>query len=775
MIPVVRPLVTLCLVLLVVSASAGSGRELKLQPSPATAEPESTPPATNVNVTVDVFSNRHPISPYVYGGAYPQDPAHVTDSGTTVVRWGGDGTSTYNWKLFTDNAANDYYYEDYAAGGFGNGSDSDSTQFIKDVKAAGSTPLMTMVMLPWVAHSAETSTTQGSSDNYHWSYSVATYGAQCSVDPYNVDAGDGLKTDCATPVTSNPVTTAYFPLLDQPGATDPPNSLYRNQWAAALAAAFGTAPHFYDMDNEVEIWGSTHRDVHPAPTAYNELRDTYLTEARALKTWDPQAIRFGPVICCWWFYWNGANNNDKAAHAGVDLLPWWLNEVYWQDKIAGSRSVDVLDVHAYPDSPDTSSFTQAQKQALAARIYRDYWDPTYVSESGSINQPYTTNIQPNKTIPFRIPRLRAIANMIYPGTKVSFTEWSAALAGESDFSTALGDADAYGILGRERMYLATRWVAPVPSNPNYLALKLFTNFNGQHHTFASTSVSDTNNGDPSLFSSYAALTSTGTTLTLMVLNKDPSNTVQAQFSLHGFTPQQFTSYTLSSANPAQIVVSSKTPWSSSQTFAPYSVALLVVTGKSQLPGATWDLNPDTIMVAAGHTVTLFPKITSGSATVTLGTPQSDSGVTLVVSQSTLSLGVDGKITVTAGSTPGFYHYTVPGTDTTGVAQTQSGWILVGNPSASLVKTGDNQKGAAGTHLTLSVTLKPGQSGGTAAGGTIFFTTTAGSLSSRTVTTDSTGRASVVLTLPSSAGAVQVKAEGQYALGHPVANFTETAQ
>jgi hypothetical protein len=29
--------------------------------------------------------------------------------------------------------------------------------------------------------------------NGHWSFSVATYGAQCSVDQYNMDAGDGLK------------------------------------------------------------------------------------------------------------------------------------------------------------------------------------------------------------------------------------------------------------------------------------------------------------------------------------------------------------------------------------------------------------------------------------------------------------------------------------------------------------------------------------------------------------------------------------------------------
>lgn len=772
--PFVRPLAALCLVLFVVNPSSGSGRGPKEQPGHASRSPQSdastsaqqsAPSTVNVNVGVNVLSDRHTISSYVYGGAYPKDAPTITDSGLSVVRWGGNSTSRYNWKLLTYNAANDWYFEDFAYSEIG---DADSSKFIQDVKAAGSHPLMTMVMLPWVAKSAE------GNGNGHWSFSVAKYGAQCGADPFNSDAGDGLKTDCSTTLTANP-NDANVPLLDQPGTNDPPGSVYRNQWTAALAAAFSTAPHFYNMDNEMDIWGGTHRDIHPLPTAYNEMRDTFLTEARALKGWDPKAIRLGPVTCCWWFYWNGANSNDKGAHAGVDFLPWWLNDVSWQDKVAGKRSLEVLDVHAYPDGPDTSSWTQAQKQALAARIYRDYWDPTYVSESGTINQNWATFIQPNKTIPFRIPRIRATANMIYPGTSVSFTEWSAAFAGESDFSTALGDADAYGIFGREHMYLASRWTAPDPANPNYLALKLFTNYDGLHHGFATTSVSDKNNADPNLFSSYAALDPTGKTLTMLVLNKDPSNTVQAQFAVNGFTPQQVTSYTLASSNPTKIIASNTIAWSSTVNFAPYSATLLVVTGTAQLPGAEWDLNPDTTMVAAHKSVVLTPKITSGTATVTLGAPQSDSGITVAVTQPTLSPGHNGKITVTAGATPGFYHYTVPSTDSAGVAQQQGGWILVGNPSASLTKTGDNQKGAVGSQLNLSVTINPGTSGGSAAGGTILFTTTAGSLSSRLVTTDSSGKASVVLTLPSTAGTVHVTAEGQYALGHPVATFTETAQ
>ncbi len=767
-----RSLAALCLFFAAVSQFSGSQTIANQTAAARTAETQDAitnaiPPATtNVTVTVNVLNDRHPISPYVYGGAYPQDAATITDSGLSIVRWGGDATSRYNWKLQTNNAGNDYFFEDFAYSEIG---DSDSVKFIQDVIAAGSHPIMTMPMLAWVAKAAE------NPSNKNWSFSVAKYGAQCAVDQYNTDAGDGLKTDCATTLTANP-NDADVPLLDQPGTSDPAGSVYRNQWTGVLAPAFGTAPHFYNMDNEIEIWGSTHRDVHPLPTAYNEMRDTFLGEARALKGWDPKAIRLGPITCCWWFYWNGANGNDKGAHAGVDFIPWWLNEVYWQDKVAGTRSVDVFDLHAYPDGPDTSSFTQAQKQALAARIYRDYWDPTYVSESGTINQPWATSIQPNRTIPFRIPRMRAIANMIYPGTPMSFTEWSAAFAGESDFSTALGDADAYGIMGRERLYLASRWVAPVPGNPNYLALKLFTNYDGLHHKFANTSVSDTNNGDPDLFSSFAALGSTGKILMMMVLNKDPVNTMPVQFELSGFTPQRFVSYTLDSTNPTQIVDAAATKWSTTMNFAPYSATLLVVTGvAAQLPATEWELNPDTTMVASGKKVYLNPKITSGTSTVTLGAPQSDSGISVAVTNSTLTPGHPGLIAVTAGSTPGFYHYVVPGADSSGVAQQQSGWILVGNPPATLTKTGDNQKAAAGSKLNLSVTLNPGQSGGSAAGGTIFFTVSAGSLSSRIVTTDASGNAAVVLTLPSTAETVHVTAEGQFGLGHPEVTFTETAQ
>jgi hypothetical protein len=768
--------------------AAGNSYGASANSAQVSAKPAA--PLTSVNVSVDVMTDRHAISQFVYGTNFPSDPTYIQDSGTTLVRWGGNASTRYNWKNFDTNAAADWYFQNRPWDSSTNPPlPPDSVQYVSAVKAAGGFPLMTIGMLPWVAKDGLFSS---------YSFSVSKYGyTACKPNPFLADDGDGTKPGptCSTPanVTGNDPHDAHVPLLDgppQPG--DPAGSVYRNQWVSALAPAFGSGiPHFYDMDNEVDIWSGTHRDVHPIGSGYDELRDTFLTESRALKTWDPLAIRFGPVSCCWYFYWNLPSPTDnKSAHAGIDFLPWWLNDVYWRDQIAGTRSLDAFDIHAYPDGPDISNYTLAQKQALAVRVFRDWWDPAYTSESWINGNTGVTQIQPVPYNPFRIPRMRAILNMTYPGTPLSITEWNAAEAGESDFSSALSDVDAWGILGRERVTYATRWTAATQTNPNYNALKLFRNYDGAHHTFGSISVSAAHDASPDLFSVYAATNPGGASLTLIVVNKDPVNAAQTTFALNGFTPSQVTSYTLSAASPNNIVPGSSQAWSSTMTFAPYSATMLVVTGSTANPPAVeWDLNPDTIMVPAGGTVTLAPRLLSppSGASLTLGSATSDPGITATVSNSTMTATQNGSVQIAAGNTPGFYHFSVSSSNNTA----QGGWIVVGKAAAGLAKaSGDSQTGSVGSVLpqALTVTLTPGSSGGAAAGASIFFTTSAGSITNVLVgtekvftgskviaVTNSSGVASVTLTLPASAGPVTVKAEAPYGLGHPSAVFNETAQ
>jgi hypothetical protein len=742
---------------------------------------------TAVTVNVDVLANRHTISQFVYGNN-DETISDISDAGYTYSRWGGNDASNYNWKLQTRNAAADYYFEDYGGAG-------DQVQLISQTQNAGSHALTTMAMMDWVAQASG------------WSFSVAIFGAQCSVDPYNTDAGNGQKPDCQTPVTTNAVTTAYYPLVDTAqecpsGTTDGTTCIDRETWAKALATAFGggtcpvpysqiTSCHFYDMDNEPDIWNGTHRDVHPVASGYDELANLYETEATNLKTWDPAAVRFGPVFCCWWFYWNGANGNDKADHGGVDFLPWWLNQIYWFDKINGARTLDVFDIHAYADCGPTTNFTSAQLQAATAKCAGYYWDPATVNPD--TDNTYTTNEEPNPGIPFHIPRFRAMVNAIYPGTPLSYTEWGAGLAANSgsDFSTAIADADTLGVFGREGLSFASRWGGPSPGTAEYLAWKMYTNYDGSHDRFGTVSVSDSNNGNSNLFSSYAALNTTGTTMTIMVLNKDPANAAEVTFNLNGFSASTYVAYTLSSTASSSIAASSSTAWNATQSFTPYSITLLVINGsEASTPASEWYLNPDDLMIPATGTATLHPAISSGSANVTLTSAVFDAYegapactvVSLALTNATIAASQPGTITVNAGSTPGFCHYTVTGSDGT-ATQTQGGWILVGNPPATLTQSGTNQSGSVGTALSqpLTITLAPGQSGGSASGAGILFTTSAGTLSNGTTSgtsvialTNSSGVASVTLTLPSAKGTVTVTAQDQFALGGTSVTFTETA-
>ncbi len=48
-------------------------------------------------------------------------------------------------------------------------------------------------------------------------------------------------------------------------------------------AATGTAPEFVAMDNEPDLWGDTHYDVHPKCPTYEEILAEYLQYAPLVK------------------------------------------------------------------------------------------------------------------------------------------------------------------------------------------------------------------------------------------------------------------------------------------------------------------------------------------------------------------------------------------------------------------------------------------------------------------------------------------------------------
>lgn len=75
----------------------------------------------------------------------------------------------------------------------------------------------------------------------------------------------------------------------------------------------------------------------------------------------------------------------------------------------------------FGDNVNNSGFTNPQMRAEVAKYVRTYWDPTYYNSGYDADWIITT--QPNRGVTFIIRRMKAMVNVIYPGTPLSFTDF----------------------------------------------------------------------------------------------------------------------------------------------------------------------------------------------------------------------------------------------------------------------------------------------------------------------------------------------------------------
>src|SRR5207237_1103063 len=138
------------------------------------------------------------------------------------------------------------------------------------------------------------------------------------------------------------------------------------------------------------------------------------------------------------------------------------------------RLLDVFTVHYYPQGGEYSSDTSTSMQQRRNRSTRSLWDPNYTDQSW-INDKVRL-----------VPRLRGWVEQYYPGTKIGLTEYS--WGADDHINGATTQADILGILGREELDYATRWVVPESSSPTFKAFQIYRNYDGQKSHFGEMSV-----------------------------------------------------------------------------------------------------------------------------------------------------------------------------------------------------------------------------------------------------------------------------------------------
>jgi hypothetical protein len=465
-----------------------------------------------VTVSIDATANRHPINPDIYGVAFASK-TQLAALNAPLNRMGGNSMTAYNWKLNATNLAQDWYYESYPQDGGGTaGALADS--FVSDAKSKGAEPMLTVPLAGWVAK-------LGNNRSILPAFSVKKYGAQCDVDPYDNDAGNGYLPDCSTPIAGNDPKDAYIQ----------DSTVLEQKWIKHLVQTWGKSKAggvpYYLMDNEPSIWFSTHRDIHPIGPHADEYRDKVIAESASIKKLDPNAKIVAPEEWGWeGYFYSGYDQQYAAEHGyccwpdhdgmqgGMDYIPWLLSE--WKN---AGHPVDVLSVHYYPQSGEDSDNVSTNMQLLRNQSTRELWDPNYKSKSWINDKVYV------------IPRLKGwIAADYYEGTPVAITEYN--WGAENHINGATTQADIYGIFGREGLDMATRWTVPDASTPTFKAMQMYRNYDGANSGFGETSVS-ASAPSPDDLSAFAALRK-DKTLTVMVINKDLSGSTPVKLSLAHF-------------------------------------------------------------------------------------------------------------------------------------------------------------------------------------------------------------------------------------------------
>ena len=468
----------------------------------------ATPVGTQADVTITINpASTHPISPYIYGlnfySGETDPPPHLT-----FDRDGGNRWTAYNWETNASNAGSDYLYEndDYLS--------SSTTpaeavrSFIAGDQANGMASLVTFQLQGLVAGDEN--------------------GPVSTTNPPDLSRFKQVvfkkSTQSAVPFTLTPPTTDNHVYMDEfIWALD-----QRFSGQSIFGANPATYPTFVELDNEPELWNSTHLEVQgPNPVTSDTYIAKTLALTQALKDQFPNVLIFGPVH----YGFEGIYNWQGELSATPSGNNWFPDKYLPALKTAsttfGKPLVDVYDFHWYSEATDasgnrviglaSSSLTADQVQAIV-QSPRSLWDTTYTENSW-----ITTDVLGGPI--YILGRLQSRINAEFPGMKIAITEYEN--GGWNHIAGTIAQADNLGIFGAQGVFAANFW----PPNGTYsyalAGFRAFRDFDGANSSFGDTSLQATSSNVQNVVVYASTDSSTPGRVVFVAINRSTSAQVTA--------------------------------------------------------------------------------------------------------------------------------------------------------------------------------------------------------------------------------------------------------
>ena len=414
--------------------------------------------SSTTSVVVDANSQGTPISPGIYGVALDSSDSMKL---AALNRWGGDATSSYNWKNDVSNAGDDWNCANYV-GRFTSPTPvssltTSSDQFVHYNITQHADTLMTIPITGWVA-------------------SMAT------PNPGTPDcAGSSqISACCQTLGTSEEeVVDKGSSVLD---------TSFMGSWVTHLVSTFGSAAgggvRYYQLDNEPDNWQFLRADIYstfyPPGTSCEPFYTTNssigtslnqdfinrtMAYAKAIKAADPTAS----VL-----FMSTENPQDLVAIPNIEcgnptgpytvtnsLTMAILKLAAAQEASTHVRPLDCVDMH-YPFPGKGLGDTSA------------LWDASGTSV---------------------VPNVQGWINATYPGTGICISEYNVSKDGGDgstpDATTGAQEADILGMYGRLGYQVASYWTTLVHGSthlPIYNAMAMYRSYDGNGARFGAFSI-----------------------------------------------------------------------------------------------------------------------------------------------------------------------------------------------------------------------------------------------------------------------------------------------
>ncbi len=440
-----------------------------------------------VQININSAQSVKAISPYIYGA----NSSAIVNA--TVQRLGGNRWTAYNWENNDSNAGNDYHFQN---DNYLSSSSTAGAAVLPAIQSAASKHQALLLTIPMNGYVSADRLGNGdvrypSGDTSQPQLPQATVLATRFVPEYPAKPG-GPASFTLTPSTAD-------------------GAVYQDEFVNWVNHKTVSGQQvFYDLDNEPDLWSSTHAEVHPSAATYQELVNDSIAYATAIKAVSPNALVFGGVNYGWqgFVQLQSATKDSSINNTILNFQASYLKQMHAADVAAGKRLVDVLDMHWYPEAKGTNGVriinndTAAATVAARVQAARSLWDPTYtyntdptLGENSWIThdslpyQPASTPAPFNTTAIQLLPREQSLINQYDSGMKLSISEYN--YGAGNHISGGVAEADALGVFGQQGVFAANWWPDGTSGSFVNAAFNMYLNYNGRGGEFGNTSIQAT--------------------------------------------------------------------------------------------------------------------------------------------------------------------------------------------------------------------------------------------------------------------------------------------